>query len=429
MIGNDSGLSLYGDAGNDTLVGGAGNDFLTGDGFITSSAPEFTIGDDSISGGAGNDTIRGGRGDDVLNGGAGNDTLTGHGEVDADANQFVFDHTGAADADHITDFRSGADKIDLDATAMTALGTTGNFAAGDARFFAAPGATAGHDADDRVVYDTSTGNLWYDADGNGAGAAQLIATLDGAPGLAATDLAVLNGSSGGTPGQVINGTSGNDTLTGTAGDDTLNGLGGNDELVGSGGNDFYDGGSGNNDTLNFRLTSTPMVVDFGAGTISGGFTGTFVNMERVLSGLGDDSLIGTAGAQNLSGRAGNDTLEGGSGNDWLWGGGGNDTFIFREAGSANADKMGDFASGFDTLAFDNAALTALGPDGAFASGDGRFFAAAGANAGHDTDDRLIYNTSTGQLYYDDDGSGAHAAQLVATLEGAPTLAATDIAVI
>ena len=39
----------------------------------------------------------------------------------------------------------------------------------------------------------------------------------------------------------------------------------------------------------------------------------------------------------------------------------------------------------------------------------------------------LYNTSTGQLYYDADGSGAGAAQLVATLDGAPALAATDIA--
>src|SRR5690348_16854709 len=105
----------------------------------------------------------------------------------------------------------------------------------------------------------------------------------------------------------ITGTSGNDTLNGTSGDDTLNGLGGNDELFGSGGNDFYDGGTGSGDTLNLKFTSTATVVDFAAGTISGGFTGTFVNMEYVNAGDGNDRLIGTVGIQNLSGRAGNDT--------------------------------------------------------------------------------------------------------------------------
>ena len=71
----------------------------------------------------------------------------------------------------------------------------------------------------------------------------------------------------------------------------------------------------------------------------------------------------------------------------------------------------------------------LGATGNFASGDVRFFAGAGAAAGHDADDRVVYNTSTGQLYYDDDGSGAHAAQLVATLQAGAALAATDISVI
>src|SRR5207248_5294578 len=101
---------------------------------------------------------------------------------------------GAVNADVITDFASGTDKIYLDALVMSALGTGGTFASGEVRFYAAPGATGGHDADDRVVYDTTRGNLWYDADGNGAGAAQLIATLQGASALSATDIVVDNGS-------------------------------------------------------------------------------------------------------------------------------------------------------------------------------------------------------------------------------------------
>jgi len=88
-----------------------------------------------------------------------------------------------------------------------------------------------------------------------------------------------------------------------------------------------------------------------------------------------------------------------------------------------------FSSDWDELQFASGAFAALGGPGDFGSGDGRFFAAAGASAGHDASDRLIYNTSTGQLYYDDDGSGTHAAQLVGTLQGAPTLAAADISVI
>ena len=78
----------------------------------------------------------------------------------------------------------------------------------------------------------------------------------------------------------VNGTSANDTLNGTSGNDTLNGFGGNDALVGSGGTDFYDGGTGR-DTLDLRATAVGVVVSFADGTISGGFSGTFINIERV----------------------------------------------------------------------------------------------------------------------------------------------------
>lgn len=54
-----------------------------------------------------------------------------------------------------------------------------------------PSSAGGHDADDRLIDNTSTGQLYYDADGNGASAAELIAMLQGAPGVAATDVWVI----------------------------------------------------------------------------------------------------------------------------------------------------------------------------------------------------------------------------------------------
>src|SRR5207253_6622459 len=121
----------------------------------------------------------------------------------------------------------------LDARGFPALGTTGNFAAGDERFYAAAGATMGHDATDRLIYDTSTGNLYYDPDGSGGGASQLVAMLAAGPGgpaasLTANDIWLDNGASG----QVINGTAGNDSLVGSNGNDTINGLDGNDPIDG-----------------------------------------------------------------------------------------------------------------------------------------------------------------------------------------------------
>src|SRR3954465_11517819 len=211
--------TFNGTEGNDTLVGGAdadsvngngGNDFLQGGG-----------GADTVLGGAGNDTLGGNDGADWLRGGAGNDTVAGGSAQDSVA----FSEFGAANADLLTDFDAGWANIQLKQAVFTGIGALGRFSAGNVRFFSAAGATGGHDADDRIVYNSSTGELYYDADGNGAGAAQLIATISNHSALSATDLWVFGSA---PTGQTINGTAGDDTLVGGTGNDTLNGLGGND---------------------------------------------------------------------------------------------------------------------------------------------------------------------------------------------------------
>jgi hypothetical protein len=72
-------------------------------------------------------------------------------------------------------------------------------------------------------------------------------------------------------------------------------------------------------------------------------------------------------------------------------------------------------------------MTALGTDGALAAG--RFVAARNTRSGLDSDDRLMYDTVSGKLYYDSDGNGAGPQSVIAVLTGAPTLAAADIVVI
>jgi Ca2+-binding RTX toxin-like protein len=384
-------------------------------------------GNDTLTGGAADDVLQGGEGDDLISSGGGHDTVIGGSGND----RFLFDVApGAANFDYLYDFASGPDKIVLDGRVHLASGQSGNFTAGDARFAANSTGTA-QDASDRVIYNTSTGELWYDADGNGAGNAQLIADQEERTILGATDIEIINGSAAG--GQVINGTPGNDTLSGTSGNDTINGLGGNDRLLAgsTGGADVFDGGTGT-DSIEFKERATSaVVVDFGTGSISGGSSGTisFSNVERVVAGNFNDRLSGNAASQTLTGQNGADTLAGAGGVDTLWGGAGADRFIFREMGTANADRISDWASGSDKVALDNAVMTALGGDGNFSSGDARFTAGAGFTSGRDATDRVIYNTSTGSLYYDADGSGSGAAQLIATVLNAPAVAATDIVVI
>jgi serralysin len=47
----------------------------------------------------------------------------------------------------------------------------------------------------------------------------------------------------------------------------------------------------------------------------------------------------------------------------------------------------------------------------------------------DADDRIIYNTTTGALLYDADGTGATAAVQFATLTGTPALNNTEFLII
>jgi Ca2+-binding RTX toxin-like protein len=464
LVGGPADDTIYGFAGDDTIDGGPGADSMIGgagaDTYVVDNPGDLIVeeqlggmdlvnasvtytlpawvnsltltGSEAIDA-TGNDIINvlvGNGAANALSGGLGADTLTGGGGGD----RFLFTTAPAEDnADRITDFSSGSDKIVLDGSVMTALGASGNFAAGDARFAANSTGTAS-DAGDRVIYETDSQQVWYDADGNGAGARQLIATLQSGATLVATDIVVVNGS---TPppdeGEVINGTSGNDTLSGTAGNDTINGLGGNDLLLAgsTGGADLFDGGTGL-DSIEFRERATsPVVVDFAAGTITGGSSGSisFANIERVLGGNFDDILTGNAASQNLTGRHGADTLWGAGGVDTLWGGGDGNTFIFRETGTANADRISDWVSGVDTLALDNAAMSALGTDGDFVAGDTRFASGSGFTSGRDASDRVVFDTSTGRLYYDADGSGSGASQLIATVQSGATVAATDIMVI
>jgi Ca2+-binding RTX toxin-like protein len=89
----------------------------------------------------------------------------------------------------------------------------------------------------------------------------------------------------------------------------------------------------------------------------------------------------------------------------------------------------DFEHGTDELVFDSSYFRTMGAPGPWLEGDERFHAAAGATSGHDTDDRLVYNTSTGALYYDADGSGSASSSIVATFQGIPTITASDVTVI
>jgi serralysin len=173
MTGNSGANALNGLGGNDSLAGGGGSDTLDGgegadtlDGGAANDSLLGGNGNDSLLGGAGNDTISGGAGKDTINGGAGKDTIV------------LNELPAAGQADSVVGFSAVDDTFQLLKTGMfTALATLGTL--NGAAFWSG---TAAHDADDRIIYNPTSGALLYDADGNGAGAAVQIATLTGLAG-------------------------------------------------------------------------------------------------------------------------------------------------------------------------------------------------------------------------------------------------------
>jgi serralysin len=145
--------------------------------------------------------------------------------------------------------------------------------------------------------------------------------------------------------------------------------------------------------------------------------------DNVFGNTAANTLQGRGGADKLNGSAGNDALIGGLGIDTLTGGGGADKFVLNTAGATNRDTIKDFAS-IDQIHLENSAFTKLGAAGNLAAS--KFW--VGANA-HDANDRIIYNATTGALYYDADGNRAGLKVQIATLTGHPTLDAGDFVII
>jgi Ca2+-binding RTX toxin-like protein len=128
-----------------------------------------------LSGLTGNDVLIGGLGNDTLNGGAGLDTI-----------RFDTALNAATNMDTVTGFAAIDDVIQLENAVFTALAITGVLAAG--AFNTGAAATQ---ADDRIIYNSATGALLYDADGLGVAAGIQFAALTGAPVISAADFVVI----------------------------------------------------------------------------------------------------------------------------------------------------------------------------------------------------------------------------------------------
>ena len=207
LTGNAGNNILNGGLGNDIMLGGAGNDTYIVDaagdrvfettttastenaGGIDTVRSEVSFNLDASAGvrfverltltgtadlnGTGNalaNILTGNTGDNALNGGLGNDILLGGAGNDT----FVFNTAlSAANVDRMSDFNVDEDMIRLENAVLTGL-ASGTLSVSA---FAMNLTGLATDALDRIIYETDTGRLYFDADGNGVGARVQFATL------------------------------------------------------------------------------------------------------------------------------------------------------------------------------------------------------------------------------------------------------------
>lgn len=131
------------------------------------------------------------------------------------------------------------------------------------------------------------------------------------------------------------------------------------------------------------------------------------------------------------GDEGADTLDGDAGNDILTGGEGNDIFRFDALGASNADTVLDFggagATVLDLIHLDDAVFGLLTPGGL----DPENFVSGVGPTAVEADDYILYDTATGELFYDPDGSGGVSSpvKFAVIASDADGLAAADFVVI
>ena len=400
--GLDTNDLLYGTAGADMLAAGSGNDFVDG-----------LEGSDNMSGGTGNDAYVVDEGGDVVNESVGEGT-------DVVFAQVSYELAGGAEIEILSAYdQSGSGSLVLVGNGFDQLifGNDGsNFLEGNggADYLIGLGGSdvyvvAGND--DVVVEDVGAGaDIVFARDDYTLSANAEVEFLSAVSQDSTTSLALV----GNEFGQIIWGNAGANFLDGGGGTDILVGLAGNDTYVVDSADDYVaEAAGGGNDTVYARVSyalSDHQEVEV-LSTVSQSATSAI-------------DLTGNNLANVLFGNAGNNVLDGKGGNDHLIGLGGADRYTFSTAlGVGNVDHVYGFEIGTDKIVLDHTVFEGLG----FGTLSASVFTTGTATT--DEDQRIVYDQTTGALYYDSDGAGGAAAVHFATLIGAPPITASDITVI
>lgn len=167
-----------------------------------------------------------------------------------------------------------------------------------------------------------------------------------------------------------------------------------DRIIGSSGNDSLDGGINGNFYTEYGVYSTT-----GNNTLIGG-----AGDDRLIVDYssGNNLLEGGDGNDHLSaaGAVGNNSFNGGLGDDILTGGEGADTFVF-ESSNQGLDRLENFSTTNDRIQ-----ISSAGFGGGLLTGTLETSQFTLGTSTTTSEERFIYNSATGALYFDLDGSAS-----------------------
>lgn len=450
LRGSAYGDTLSGDSGSNILEGGAGADRLDGGaGKDTASYGHATRGvianlgnasqnggeasgdsyygienlrgsafDDTLTGDNADNELDGGTGKDVLYGGGGNDTFVLGAEEDR-----VSDSAGV---DTITSTISRSLLTYASIENLTLLGSNAVNGKGNALANVIIGNDAANILDgdtglDRLIggqgNDTYVLGKEYDSVVDIAGVDTITSLVTrNLTNYAAIENLTLLGSG---PSDAI-GNGFNNILTGNAGNNRLDGGAGRDTLIGGAGNDVY--------VLSAEFDTVTDTA--GVDTIESSMTRNLASYRGIenltLKGMGNVDGLGNDANNTLIGNSGGNRLNGLFGNDSLTGGAGRDNFVFSTAfRPQNVDQITDFSVRDDTIHIASSLLSGMRA-GALAA---TAFASNLLGVATRATDRIIYESDTGKLFYDANGSAAGGSVQFATLSKNLALTALDFAII
>jgi Ca2+-binding RTX toxin-like protein len=425
---SNTGKVSYGD---DVITSGRGNDRLYGDGDGSGTAG----GDDILEAYGGSDYLYGGGGDDLLLGGTEGDYIDGGSGFDTIRFATLVNQSLVVDLENQTlNTAEAAGDTYIGVEAIIGRSSLGIFGQDDLRGDDNGNRISGLDGNDTLTGRGGNDRLYggLGADTMYGGTGDDIMEVDNAGDvtveLAGEGYDIVRASATYTMTDYVErleltgwgnidgfGNSRDNRIFGNVASNRIDGLGGNDEMSGGEGDDTYYVRQGGDTIIEKGGEGADTVRAYVSWTLGANLERLYLQGSAEISATGngaDNTITGNGSANRIDGRAGDDRLSGGAGRD---------SFVFSTSlGSSNVDTISDFDPTEDLIRLTKSIFSALG-----SSVSSDEFVANSSGRATNSSQHIIYETDTGKVFYDSNGSGSGGLVQFAQLESELDLHSSD----